>query len=79
LYQSASLSLSGWYQKAVTYASGDYGTSKGEQMITEQMTHDEYIEELRIKHLLGEVSIDMDDPRTTAGLTAEEIKYIRGE
>lgn len=39
----------------------------------------EYLEELRIMYLLGDMSIDNDDPRTTTGLTNDEIAYIRGE
>lgn len=40
---------------------------------------EEYIEELRTKFVLGEISIDEDDPRTSYGLTKEEIAKIRGE
>lgn len=39
----------------------------------------EYIEELRTRYLLDDITIDPDDPRTTVGLSKEEIKYIRGE
>jgi len=39
----------------------------------------EYIEELRVGYLLGDISIDRDDPRTTSGLTEEEVNYITGE
>lgn len=45
----------------------------------ETIAREEYIEELRISYILGEISIDSDDIRTTAGLTEEEVKYIRGE
>lgn len=43
------------------------------------MDRPEYLEDLRISYLLDELSIDQDDPRTTVGLTNEEIAYIRGE
>jgi hypothetical protein len=43
------------------------------------MTREEYLEELKVDYILGDISIDPDDPRTTAGLTKEEVAYVRGE
>lgn len=48
-------------------------------MNTVETTRQEYIEELRVDYILGNISVDPDDPRTTAGLTEEEVNYIRGE
>lgn len=37
------------------------------------------LEELRQRFLDGEIMVDPDDPRTTRGLTSEEVAFIRSE
>lgn len=41
--------------------------------------HREWIEDLHRAFVNGEIIVDLDDPRTTEGLTAAEVAYIRGE
>lgn len=37
------------------------------------------LEELRIQYVLGELSLDDDDPRTLTAFNEQEAAYIRGE
>lgn len=41
--------------------------------------HTRYLRQLHRQFINGEISVDPDDPRTTRGLTPNEVAYIRGE
>lgn len=44
-----------------------------------QHSHTSYVHQLRHLYLNGKISIEPDDPRTVAGLTKNEVAFIRGE
>lgn len=47
---------------------------------TEQIAkRKDYLEELNFQFVMGEISVDPDDPRTTTGLTDAEVAFVRGE